>query len=142
MNKIHGFVIEDGASGHVNNNEIYGNFENGMTLLRASNAMISQNKMIKHQVGTKAGDPLGDVIFNCTSSAILHDVSKAAADKGLLKPLPAPPELGALFPELPSQLEASQSDLHDPSFMDDTVFFLWACSWGLLLTPFRGSACS
>jgi len=64
VNKLHGFMIEDGASGHINNNEIYGNFENGMVMNRAGSVMVSQNKVIKHQVG---------VLFEAKSSGTLID---------------------------------------------------------------------
>jgi len=51
MNKVHGIVVSDGGSGHIANNEIYGNVQYGMSMTLSAGIMITQNKITKHQAG-------------------------------------------------------------------------------------------
>ena len=78
-------------------------------------------------LGSKPGDPLGDIIFNFLAAKCLKCVYCEASDAGLMHSLPAAPV------EVQGHPANDSVYLFDSNHMDDSVFFLFdACAKNLV----------
>ena len=68
--------------------------------------------------GTKAGDPLGDLLFTVAIRKILVHISTALRQEGLTSEVPFDPRAGPLAPGAGVQTRA---DIEDVSYVDDDM---------------------
>ena len=82
----------------------------------AWNSMDHAAQVIRTYRGTKPGDPLGDILYNFVSSAVLKEAHQVMSEEGLLVRLPAPTQ--AVLSD------GVETCLTDATYADDTVAFL------------------
>ncbi len=79
--------------------------------------------MVSAAAGTRAGNPLGDVLFNVIFAASLRAIRAELAREGLLVMLP--PVSAAAVLARPADLDGVLA-FSDVSYLDDATFCLWA----------------
>ena len=70
------------------------------------------------EMGSKPGDPLGDIVFDFLASRVLYEIDREAHEAGLIHDLPG---TDTSFGSRDGSVKIS---MFDSAFMDDCLFYL------------------